>query len=346
MPFNPQCIATGIGSFPHKDVERTCDLILETIPEIPIWPQLPNTNFREQMEAQYSEAFPNVIIDDSKEKMYFNTGEESTTELEKFYESYLAENLDHFKISAEFSRGIYAMEKRLSADRPSSVQFFKSQVTGPVTFGLATVDENKKALYYNEVYRDVVIKGITMKARWLLEKFKPLGYNQICFVDEPILTGFGSSTYVSVQREDVVHDLNEVVEAVHADGALVGTHCCGNTEWPILIDARVDIISFDAFEFGETIAYYSDQTKDFLENGGVLAWGIVPTSEKIIEETAESLIARLKERITHLASKGINEDLIWEKCLLTPSCGTGSLPVELSEKVFYTLAEVSRILRG
>ncbi len=346
MPFNPQCLATGIGSFPHKDVERTCDLILETIPEIPIWPQLPNANFREQMEAQYSEAFPNVVIDDSKKKMYFSTGGESTAELERFYESYMEENLDHFQISAEFSRGIYAMEKRLSSDKPSSIQFFKSQVTGPVTFGLATVDENKRALYYNEVYRDVVIKGITMKARWLLDKFKVLGYKQLCFVDEPVLTGFGSSTYVSVQREDVVHDLNEVVEAVHAAGALAGTHCCGNTEWPILIDAGVDIISFDAFEFGETIAYYSDRTKEFLENGGVLAWGIVPTSEKIVEETADSLTARLKERIKHLASKGINEDLIWEKCLLTPSCGTGSLPVELSEKVFNTLAEVSRILRG
>jgi methionine synthase II (cobalamin-independent) len=346
MPFNPECLATGIGSFPHQDVERACDLILETIPEIPIWPQLPNANFREQMEAQYCEAFPNVVIDDSKEKMYFNTGEETTTELEKFYENFMAENLDYFKISAEFSRGIYAMEKRLSADRPSSLQFFKSQVTGPVTFGLATVDENKRALYYDEVYRDIVIKGITMKARWLLEKFKALGYNQICFVDEPILTGFGSSTYVSVQRQDVVQDLNEVVEAVHAEGALVGTHCCGNTEWPILVDAGVDIISFDAFEFGDTIAYYPDQTREFLESGGVLAWGIVPTSDKIVEETADSLVARLKERITQLAKKGIDQNLIWEKCLLTPSCGTGSLSVELSEKVFYTLSEVSRSLRG
>jgi methionine synthase II (cobalamin-independent) len=346
MPFNPQCLATGIGSFPHKDVERACDLILETIPEIPIWPQLPHADFREQMEIQYSEAFPNVVLDDSSEKMHFNTAEESTAELERFFVSLMEGNLDHFKISAEFSRGIYAMDKRLRANKPSSVQFMKSQVTGPVTFGLATVDENKRALYYNDVYRDVVIKGITMKARWLLDKFKALGYKQICFVDEPILTGFGSSTYVSVQREDVVHDLKEVVDAVHADNALVGTHCCGNTEWPILIDAGVDMISFDAFEFGETIAYYSDQTKEYLEKGGVLAWGIVPTTDKIVEETTDSLIARLKERIKHLASKGINENLIWEKCLLTPSCGTGSLSVELSEKVFYTLAEISRKLRG
>jgi len=346
MSFNPQGLATGIGSFPHKDVERACDLILETIPEIPIWPQLPNTNFREQMEAQYSEAFPNVAMDDANEKMYFKTDADSTAELEKFYESFMEENLDHFKISDDYSRGIYAMKKRLSSDLPASIQFFKSQVTGPVTFGLATVDQDKRALYYNDVYRDVVIKGITMKARWLLEKFKALGCRQICFVDEPILSGFGSSTYVSVQREDVVRDLNEVVTAVHAAGAMVGTHCCGNTEWPILMDAGVDIISFDAFEFGETITYYSDRTKDYLERGGVLAWGIVPTSERILEETTDSLISKLKERVAHLASKGINEDLIWEKCLLIPSCGAGSLPVDLAEKVFYTLAEVSRILRG
>ena len=346
MTFQPKCIATGIGSFPHTDAGKSCDLILDTLPDIPIWPQLPNASFREQMEIQYSEAFPNVVIDAMKQKMHFDAGRESTDELELFYERFMAEDLDHFKISEDFSRGIYEMEKRLNIQQPKSVRYFKSQVTGPVTFGLATVDENKRALYYNEVFRDVVIKGITMKARWLLDKFKTFGYSQICFVDEPILSGFGSSTYVSVQREDVVHDLHEVVEAVHADGALVGTHCCGNTEWSILIDAGVDIVSFDAFEFGDTISYYPVKVKEFLEKGGVLAWGIVPTSEKIGKETADSLIERLRERIDHLASKGIDQDLIWDQCLLTPSCGTGSLSVELSEKVFHTLAEVSQRLRG
>jgi hypothetical protein len=345
MSFNPQCLATGIGSFPHDDVARACDLIMETIPEIPIWPQFPHIDFREQMEAQYSEAFPNVVLDNIKEKMYIDTSGESTTELEKFYENYMSENFDYFKISPDFSRGIYAMEKFLTENKPSSIQFLKSQVTGPITFGLATIDENKRAIYYNDIYRDIVIKGITMKARWLLDRFKKLGYHQICFVDEPILTGFGSSTYVSVQRSDVVSDLNEVVEAIHADGGLVGTHCCGNTEWPIIMDAGVDIVSFDAYEFGETIAYYAEQTKNFLEKGGVLAWGIVPTSEKIREENSDSLIKRLKEKVEHLSSKGIDKNLIWEKCLVTPSCGTGSLSIEHSEKVFHTLSEVSRALR-
>ena len=345
MAFHPKCMASGIGSFPHADAAAACELILNTIPEMPVWPQLSNIDFREQMEIQYSDGMPCVVLDEAKQRMYFDTSGDPTSELEKFYENCVSENLEHFKISPDYCRGIYEMEKKLKGQNISSIQFFKSQVTGPVTFGLAIVDENKRSIYYNDVFRDVVVKGITMKARWVLNRFKPLGFDQVCFIDEPILSAVGSSTYVSVQRDDVVNHINEVVEAVHHEGALAGTHCCGNTEWPILIDAGVDIISFDAYEFGDTVGYYPEPIKKFLEGGGAIAWGIVPTSEKINEETPDSLVENLKEKVKNLAGKGIGEDLIWEQCLLTPSCGTGSLAVELSEKIFHHLSEVSRLLR-
>ena len=345
MAFHPECMATGIGSFPHQEASAACEVILKTIPEMPLWPQLSKADYREQMEIQFSEGMPRVVLDEAKQRMYFDTSGDPTSELEKFYENFMSENLEHFRISPDFSRGIYEMEKRLTGIDLSPVKFFKNQVTGPVTFGLAIVDENKRSIYYNDVFRDVVVKGITMKARWLLGRFKPLGLNQVCFVDEPILSAFGSSTYVSVQREDVVSNINEVIEAVHAGGALAGTHCCGNTEWPILIDAGVDIISFDAYEYGDTVGYYPDRMKKFLEEGGALAWGIVPTSEKINQETPDSLVENLRGKVKKLTEKGINEDLIWERCLLTPSCGTGSLSVELAEKIFDHLSEVSRLLR-
>jgi hypothetical protein len=107
------------------------------------------------------------------------------------------------------------------------------------------VDENKRAMYYNEEFRDIIVKSIAMKSRWQIQQFKPFADNIICFLDEPILSAFGSSTYVSVKREDVVSILAEVIEAVRAEGAIPGIHCCGNTEWSILIDAGVDIVNFD-----------------------------------------------------------------------------------------------------
>ena len=345
MQFNPRGTATGIGSFPHQDAETVCKVILNAVPEIPVWPQLPNTDFREQMEIQYSEGLPCVVLDEAKQRMYFDTSGDATNDLEKFYENFLVENLDYFQISPEFSRGIYQMERSLSAMDRSAIKYVKCQVTGPLSFGLSSVDENKRAIYYNEIFRDVVVKGIAMKARWLLNWFKPLGCDQICFVDEPIFSAFGSSTYVSVQRPDVVSCLGEVIEAIHNEGALAGTHCCGNTEWTILIDAGTDIISFDAYEYGETIGYYADRVKTFLERGGVLAWGIVPTSEKIKQETPESLVEKLDGLLENLAQKGIDNHLLREQCLVTPSCGTGTLSVALSEEVFRQLSEVSRLLQ-
>jgi len=346
MTFKPECLATAIGSLPHEDPSAACEIVLKNIPEIPIWPQLPQTNFREQMEIQYSEGLPRVVLEEEKRRMYFDTGGDLTAELEKFYANYLAENLEHFRISPQFSRGIYEMEKKLLETGRPRPRYFKNQVTGPITIGLGRVDENKRSVYYNEMLRDVIVKGMEMKARWLLNKFTFLRCPQICFIDEPILSAFGSSTYVSVQRLDVVQYLNAVIDAVHKENGLAGIHCCGNTEWTILVDAGVDIISFDAYDYGETIGYYSDRMKTFFGKDGVLAWGIVPTSAKIESETVDSLVQKLKTLVAGLAGKGISESVIWERCLVTPSCGTGSLSKELSEKVFAVLHQVSQKLRS
>jgi methionine synthase II (cobalamin-independent) len=345
MAFNPHCKATAIGSFPHKDPAAACDLIFSSIPEIPIWPQLPNIDFREQMDVQYCEGLPRIVLQKDKKKIYFDTKGDFSEDLEKFYSNFMEDNLDYFNISPSFGSGIYQMEKKLHEIDTSSIIYFKNQVVGPVTFGLSVMDESNKSIYYNEIFRDVIVKAVIMKARWLLRKFNALFFNQICFIDEPILSAFGSSTYLSVQRPDVVKCLNEVVDAVHKDNVLTGTHCCGNTDWTILIDAGVDIISFDAYEYGETISYYPDNIKTFPEKGGALAWGIVPTSSRINNETPDTLVKKLKSVVKNLSDKGIDKNLLWERCLLTPSCGTGSVTEELSKKVMNYLYEVSSILQ-
>ena len=187
-----------------------------------------------------------------------------------------------------------------------------------------------------------------MKCRWQIQKFRSFADNVICFIDEPILSAFGSSTYVSVSRDDVITKLNEVVEAVHAEGALAGVHCCGNTEWSILMDAGVDIVNFDAFDFGDSIALYPQAVKAHLEAGKVLAWGVVPTnSQKIQGQTVESLVAKFDAGVDNLAkATGMDRDLITNQAMITPSCGTGSLPVADAELVFRLLGETSKALRA
>jgi hypothetical protein len=345
MSFQPKCLATGIGSLPHATAEEALRVILSNVPDAPFWPQLPARGLNEQMEVQYNQGLPRVVIDRAKERMYIDTAGDASMDLATFYEHFLAEDLDYFQITPEFSQGLPALETALQA--AGRKPFVKVQTTGPISFGLTIVDENKRAIFYNPEFVDVVVKCLVMKCRWQIKKFAPFAEQVICFIDEPILSAFGSSTYVSVTRDDVVAKLAEVVEAVHAEGALAGVHCCGNTEWSILIDAGVDIVNFDAFDYGETIALYPEAVRRHLTGGKALAWGIVPTnSAKIRQQTPETLVAAFDRLVEHLAkAANLDKGLIARQALITPSCGTGSLPVADAERVFAVLSQTSRILR-
>jgi hypothetical protein len=345
MKFDAPFAASSVGSFPHQDPSAACELILDSFPEVPVWPQLPATNLHEQMEIQYSEGLPSVVIDESRQRMYIETGGDTTAALERFYENYLADNLDYFAITEDFARGIPGMERLMAQSEPSSMKYFKMQVTGPVTFALTIVNENKRAIYYDDMFRDVVVKGMAMKARWQLRRFRQICDKRICVIDEPILSAFGSSTYVSVKRDDVVAYINEVVEAIHAEGGIAGIHCCGNTEWTIPMDAGVDIISFDAYEYGESMTLYPEDLKSFMQKGGILSWGLVPTSERIEQETTESLLDKLESLLAVLADKGIDRELLLQNSLVTGSCGTGTVTVERAKRVAEQTNQVSEGLR-
>ncbi len=350
MGSSVKFLATAIGSFPHDDPGRALDVIFSSIPDAVVWPQLPKLGLTEQMEIQYSEGMPRAIIDTDKGRMYFDTTGDYSDEFASFYENYMTAmedgaGIDSMAIGEEYSRGIYALEDRLQSAGKKR-EFVKVQTTGPCSFALTVVDENKRAIYYNEEFRDVIVKALALKSRWQIRKFSRYAGKVICFIDEPILSAFGSSTYISVKREDVVANIAEVVDAIHMDGGLAGVHCCGNTDWSILIDAGVDMVNLDAYGFGETIALYPGPVKAFLGRGGLIAWGIVPTSVAIRDETADSLVARFDSTVGVLSSKsGIAREDILNSSVITPSCGTGSMSVPDAEKVFETLSEVSLRLR-
>jgi len=352
MSFNPKFLSTAIGSMPFADPEYAVGISFSTL-DVPVWPQLSYFGLNEQMEIQYSEGIPRIIIDREKDRMYFDTTGDYSEELAEFYEVYI-EAMDpddgtgdcsQLSISPDYSKGIYAFEKKLK-ENGEKLPFVKVQTTGPCSFALTIVDENKRAIYYNEEFRDIVVKAIAMKCRWQIQKFQPFAEKVICFIDEPILSAFGSSTYLTVTREEVVGLLSEVIDAVHTDDALAGIHCCGNTEWSILIDAGVDIVNFDAFEYGETIAMYPDAVKKHFEKGGMLAWGIIPTSTAIREQTVETLESKFEGVMENLAAQDIDIQLIRDQAIITPSCGTGSMEPGDAAKVFEMVAALTRRMKA
>ena len=49
---------------------------------------------------------------------------------------------------------------------------------------------------------------------------------------------------------------------------------------PVIFDAGVDILSYDAYSYFDKLILYPDHLRRFLDKGGILATGIVPTDAK------------------------------------------------------------------
>jgi len=83
MNFKLNFLATGIGSLPYVDIDKAVGLVLENLPQIPYWPQLPRGGYKENMVAQYTEAMPCVKVDETGEGI-FDTSGDTTPYLEGF----------------------------------------------------------------------------------------------------------------------------------------------------------------------------------------------------------------------------------------------------------------------
>jgi hypothetical protein len=112
--------------------------------------------------------------------------------------------------------------------------------------------------------------------------------------------------------------------------------------------SELDVLDFDAYDHLQAMTLYPAELKRFLERGGSLGWGIVPTLDPRAagEETVKSLKKRFEEGLKLFEKKGIDRQLLLRRALLTPSCGAGGvLSVELAERVLGLLSELSRSLR-
>ena len=95
----------------------------------------------------------------------------------------------------------------------------------------------------------------------------------------------------------------------------------------------------------ESLALYPEEVSAFLERGGIIAWGIVPASDQVWEETEESLVQRFHDALTLLTDKGFDEADLLSSALIMPSCGCGSLTVETTEQVFKLTDQVAKRLQ-
>ena len=337
MPYTEfGCLPTAIGSMPHTDPSEACSQVSHYLKDIPVWPQLPKRFFLENMYAQYSEGFPGVVIEG--DRIFVDRSRDLDKPLEKLYAAYLDNDFDKYPVSAEYAAGLHSF-LALTNLSPLAV---KGQITGPVTWGLTVTDDSRRAIIYDDVLGDAVAKFLKLKASWQEKALSKISKNIIIFVDEPYMAAFGS-VGVSLSKERIISLLEEVFSGI---SGLKGIHCCGNTDWSVLLETSTDIVSFDAYNYAQSLSLYPAEVKKFLDRQGTIAWGIVPNNEEsLAKETAASLKDRLEEAMAPFTRKGIRFKQLIEQGLLTPSCTLTTLSKEAAGQALELLVDLSAKIR-
>ncbi|MBW1782704.1 MAG: hypothetical protein JRL30_18430 [Deltaproteobacteria bacterium] len=328
-------LTTAMAVMPHTDVTRALEMALTL--DVPFWPQLPHYSYFEDMYVQAAEHFPGIVLDLEKRTLRFS--------MDKFNEE-LEETLlrfddpAYFDVSETYSVVYHQFLELDLADRPA----IRGQLEGPISFGFNVLDQDERPILFDDTVRPFMLDFMANRINVQLSRLKARNPNAFMFVDEPGLQFLFSAMagYGDIKaRADMDYFFAQVDRPR-------GIHLCGNPDWDFLLRMDLDVLSLDVYTNGEIFASYANAIQKFLDRGGVLVWGMVPTGfEAFAQEEIPSLIQRLEEIWKTLWSRGIDRDLMIARSMLSPAtcCLINPDKEKTVERAFASVNRMKEILR-
>ena len=336
MPLPGNLLTTAMGVMPHKDIDRALQLAMSL--DIPFWPQLPRYSYYEDMYVQAAEHFPGIILNLEKQTLRFST-EKFINELEEVLNHF--EEPEFFDVSEQYS-AVY--QKFLSYDL-SGYPAIRGQLEGPISFGFYIKDENDRPILFDDTVRPFLFEFMSKRINIQLARLKTKNPNAFMFIDEPGLQFLFSamSGYSDVFAREDINNLFAMIERPR------GIHLCGNPDWDFLLGFDMDIVSIDLYTNSKVLPLCTRAIINFLERGGVIVWGIVPTNfEPFERETMDSLISLLESTWEGLYKEGLDRDFLLSHSLLSPAtcCLINPDKEKTVEKAFKLTKDLSTHLRN
>lgn len=198
-------------------------------------------------------------------------------------------------------------------------------LAGPVTQGLALMDagmDRPEALGFART-------AVEHRGRRLLDlaaRALPAA-PVLLFLSEP---GLANSMHPSFPLEPgEIEGLVTDVVAPLSERAMVGVTVEGRADWSMLLGTGISLLGAPVTAHLESAAA---ELARFLEGGGFIAWGAVPTDEPL-GASAERLWRRLSALWGELVSVGLDPLLLRDRSIITASSGLAGFGVSQAERV-------------
>jgi hypothetical protein len=329
--FSGAAAVSGVGSLPFVSTPAAIEFVARWCPEVPFWPQLRRMSPREAMLPQ---TFGTHMrhLSPLRDEHGFGIG---ASRAGRFFEA--LERADAV-YDPSHAAGFYAFIEACQRGVFAGARAVKGQVMGPVTTACSLCVDGTFFIDHPG-YRPAIADYIVRLARWQVEMLLKCAGSVILVLDEAYL---GMAIRQNPARRDGIVDvLKSVILRVRRPGVLVGIHCCDEIPLSILNEVEADLYSFDAYHGGAVFAA-DGEARRFLEGGGHVSWGWIPTLDDLSSIRPEAVLERWLDASAILA--GGDEggmERIRARSLITASCGLAGSSPSTCERSFEIARQVS-----
>ena len=328
--FTPAGAVTGIGSLPMTSASAAVESVARHSAEIPFWPQLPQRSDSESAIAQGLGCLADLVEPRSEGYGYRVKAGQIDLVLERLRGS-------SGILREENAAGFAVFERALTSGRFRSATAVKGQIEGPITLSAFLFHRDKPFLSDSALFAAIAFH-VSQTISWQIEKLQAAGLPVLLFVDEPALCLEGLPNLVA--EEERLNALASTLERVRMHGAYAGLHCCAARPFERMFRVKPDIFSFDA-DAGLDLFFADWHALDFVQQGGMVAYGLVPTRSGLDAADAASIFIRWLKT----ASAAGDPRKFAQLAMITATCGLGLLEESTIEESFRVAQSISKLVK-
>jgi hypothetical protein len=318
----PAAATIGIGSLPHRDVRAAAEFSFEAFDVLTL-PSLPRRCPAEAPIAQALGGTPGVTL-----------GQYGTVAIDVSRLDPEADVLTEFG-SDRFAGFRTCLDLAVERGHDGPVKW---QFVGPISVGVALRRAGATPDVAFSMASRVVrshVRSIGARVSEALPKSP-----QLVVIDEPFLDDVMAHDF-PIAPDEAVDLLSSAMASIEFS-ATVGVHVCGDIDVATLTASGPKVLSLPA---RPSLVPYAGYLARFLDRGGVIAWGAVPT-EGPIGGAVGRTAARLEAVWRDLAERGCDPVRLREQSLISPQCGLGGHSTSVAERVCSTTRAVSRAVHA
>ncbi|PWT87098.1 MAG: hypothetical protein C5B56_11260 [Proteobacteria bacterium] len=331
LPATLSGAVTGIGSLPFLSADEAVRAVAEYSDEVPFWPQLPQVSDRETVIGQGLGVLAGLIEPRTEGYGYEVKAGRIDAVVAALHNS-------SGSLTADRAAGFPAFEHAVATGAFPRALALKGQIEGPVTLATYLFYRGRAFLADASLFSAVVFH-VAQMVSWQIGRLKAFAKPVLLFVDEPGLC-LDAAVPGGISQERRWSAVAAIFDDVRAHGAFGGLHCCAAHPFDRMCAAAPDMISFDAHHGLEQFLAHRGALR-FIERGGWVAYGMVPTASEPITLPAASLFSRW---LVAASMAGDPKDLA-QRAMVTATCGLGLLDGPRVQESFALAHRVGSLLR-